>query len=119
MQRDKRLTPQEWIVVEIVTDGRTIKEVANKLNKSVHTVNNQIQSVYEKLDLPHNLNALTRWYVCNKYTLELPDYLKSMGVTLLLFLMVNTIWHNSNNEMRRPSRVRTRTEARVSRTKRQ
>ena len=113
LERDMRVTKQEWLVIEAIADGRTIKEVAQKLNKSGHTVNNQIQSVYEKLNLPHNLNALTLWYVCKKFKIALPEFMKNLGVTLMLFLMSFTIYQNYDDELRKPSRTRTRVETRA------
>lgn len=98
------LTTQELRVAEAFAEGRTTKEVAEHLCKSTSTVTGQIQSIYEKKNLPHNINALSIWYLCKKYGLELPELLRRAGATLLLLIFFSTIC--GENEMRRTRRVR-------------
>ncbi|MCO8275504.1 AAA family ATPase [Actinoplanes sp. TRM 88003] len=43
------LTPQEWQIAELVTDGLTSKEIANRLFLSVRTVDSHLSRAYRKV----------------------------------------------------------------------
>ncbi len=111
-KRDGSLSPQEWRVSEAFASGRTTKEVADHLCKSTSTVVSQLQSIYEKKSIPHNLNALVIWYMCQLHEIELPEFMRKAGATLLLALFLSTL-QTDNDITRRSRRVRgrrTRTE---------
>ena len=103
------LTPQEWRVVKAVSSGRQTKEIADYLCKSSRTVINQIQSIYEKLGIPHNLSSLAIWDICKENNLELPDFIRKTMMSLLLLAhlsSLNNVEHNENNPSRRLRRFR-------------
>ena len=45
------LTPREWTIARLIAKGQSHKEIAQALNRSPATVRNQIQSIYEKLQV--------------------------------------------------------------------
>jgi DNA-binding CsgD family transcriptional regulator len=53
------LTAAELVVADLAADGRTNREIAEKLFVSPHTVNTHLRHVYEKLGLRSRL-ALSR-----------------------------------------------------------
>lgn len=53
-------------VAIMLSQGFTKKEIASKLNKSVHTINEQTRKLYERTG-SRNLADITRW-VISRYT---------------------------------------------------
>ena len=107
-----KLTPQEWRVVAAFATGRVTKEVSKHLCKSSSTVINQLQSIYKKLNIPHNIGALVVWYMCKKNNLELPEFIRKAGAIILLAIFFSTL-QTENDIARRARRGRgrrTRTE---------
>ena len=49
--RDSQLTSREWTIARLIAKGHSHKEIAQALNRSPATVRNQIQSIYEKLQV--------------------------------------------------------------------
>jgi DNA-binding NarL/FixJ family response regulator len=60
----RRLTPREADVLRLVVDGLTARQIATRLVLSPRTVENHIQRVLRRLDLP-NRAALVRYAVEN------------------------------------------------------
>ena len=44
-----RLTPREAEVVHLLADGRSTREISQKLNLSEHTIRNYLSAIYDKL----------------------------------------------------------------------
>lgn len=57
-QLDARLTSREWEVMELLSDGFSIQEVAAELDVSVVTVRRHTSDVARRLDVPDRLSAL-------------------------------------------------------------
>ena len=102
------LTPEEIRVAECCTTGRTTKEMADHLGKSVHTIFRQIQSIYEKARIPHNLTSLAVWYLCRTHGIALPEFIRRCGASLLLALFLTTVTHTDDlyRRSRRSRRAR-------------
>lgn len=56
------LRPREREVLQLLSEGKTTKEIAGKLNVSVKTVETHRQQIMEKLDL-HNIAQLTKYAI--------------------------------------------------------
>jgi DNA-binding CsgD family transcriptional regulator len=54
------LTPAERGVVELVANGCTSREVAERRRTSVHTVNNHLASIYRKLQVTSRYELVSR-----------------------------------------------------------
>ena len=46
-----RLTPREQVVAQLVAQGHTYKQIAQAQGRSPATIRNQIQGVYDKLEV--------------------------------------------------------------------
>lgn len=44
-----RLTPREKEILQLLVDGLTMREIAERLNVSYHTVDNHVRNIYDKL----------------------------------------------------------------------
>jgi DNA-binding CsgD family transcriptional regulator len=49
LERPSALSPREAEVLRLLATGKTSKQIAAELTTSVHTVNNQIASIYAKI----------------------------------------------------------------------
>jgi DNA-binding NarL/FixJ family response regulator len=49
--RADRLTPREQVVAQLVAQGQTYKQIAQSQGRSPSTIRNQIQLVYDKLEV--------------------------------------------------------------------
>ena len=56
------LTPREREVLQLVAEGMTSREIAEKLYVSVKTIDNHRQNIMKKLDL-HSVSALTKYAI--------------------------------------------------------
>jgi DNA-binding NarL/FixJ family response regulator len=54
-----RLSPQELVVLELLSYGLGYQEIAEKSGKSIHTVRSQLQSVYAKLGVENRAEAVS------------------------------------------------------------
>jgi DNA-binding CsgD family transcriptional regulator len=66
-----RLTPKEREVVQLIVEGKTIKETARALDVSPRTVETHRQHVMRKLGVS-SVAALTKWAVRHRLTGEDP-----------------------------------------------
>lgn len=69
---DVALSPREREVLELVTKGYIYKEIADKLNISVPTVNTYIRRTYEKLHVCTRSQAVAKFAHSAHSELELP-----------------------------------------------
>ena len=53
------MSPRELEVLRLVAGGKTSKEIASELVTSVHTVNNQVASIYAKLGARGKADAVS------------------------------------------------------------
>lgn len=60
MNPNYRLSPREEQVVELITDARSVKQIAGNLGISPGTVSNYLQAIYAKLDI-HSRAELQFW----------------------------------------------------------
>ncbi|MBS4209968.1 response regulator transcription factor [Bacillus sp. FJAT-50079] len=54
------LTNREKVVLELVADGKTTKEIANQLSIKVGTVRNYISQILDKLEVTNRIEAITQ-----------------------------------------------------------
>jgi DNA-binding NarL/FixJ family response regulator len=54
------LTPREWEVANLIAQGLTNDEIAERLGMSIHTCRAHLREMMLKLDL-HNRTKLARW----------------------------------------------------------
>lgn len=60
---EERLTKSEWRIVRCVADDcLTVRETSDKLCVVYQCVANHLQTIYDKLGIKRNLQALTKWY---------------------------------------------------------
>ena len=55
------LSPREEEVLDMLTEGYLFKEVADRLNISVHTVNTYVRRIYEKLHVRSRAQAVAKY----------------------------------------------------------
>jgi DNA-binding NarL/FixJ family response regulator len=55
------LSPREHEVLDMLTQGYLFKEVADRLNISVHTVNTYVRRIYEKLHVRSRAQAVAKY----------------------------------------------------------
>ncbi|MGH9454739.1 MAG: response regulator [Terriglobia bacterium] len=60
----KKITPREREIVQLVAEGRSNKEIASRLNLSLHTVVTHRSNVMRKLDV-HSVTELVRYAIRN------------------------------------------------------
>lgn len=59
-KEDYDLTPREKDILELMVEGLIKKEIADRLDLSVHTVSTHLRSVYEKLHVNTNTGAVAK-----------------------------------------------------------
>lgn len=57
--RDKRITPREQEILELITKGMTNNEIGRELDISPNTVNNHIANIYEKTGFRSRFEIIT------------------------------------------------------------
>lgn len=102
------LTPNQTRIADAVATGRTVKEVADFLNRSPQTIFNTLSSIYERLSIPHNISALAVWRICSVHKLELPEFIRKTGALTLLLLFATTIMTQDDTMYRRSGTRRAR-----------
>lgn len=85
----ERLTPAEERVVHcIAVDSLSVRETADRLCVIYQCIANHLQTIYDKLGIKRNLQALTKWY-----------YTTGKGSTLAAILLVVFSVEVSNMDM--------------------
>ena len=56
---EEKLSPKEREVIELLTKGRTNKEIGNKLGITENTVKNHLKNILDKLHLENRVQAAT------------------------------------------------------------
>ncbi|GEM_PF-1193625 len=58
----ENLTERERLITAMIASGKSVKEVADKVCRSEHTITKQIQVIYDKTGIERRLNALAAYY---------------------------------------------------------
>lgn len=66
LQKIKFLSPSERIIIRLMAQGLTSKEISEKLFVSVRTVEKHRSNIISKLGLPKGIDALTNWVQDNR-----------------------------------------------------
>jgi len=64
------LTPMEKVIVRMVAENKTTKEIADDLSISISTVKNHRHNICVKLELPPGTHSLLKWAMENKNSLN-------------------------------------------------
>lgn len=103
-----KLSKQEYKVAELLTRGKSEKQIASDLFISPKTVNNHTYNIRKKW------NARCAVDVARKFILSLDDPKSFFTVLIFLSLQGSIIFYSPDMDLRRPSR----TTSRVVRTSR-
>ena len=71
MDTAETLTPREWEVLELIAQGLSNEEIANKLFISLHTAKTHVHNILRKLDMTHRIQAAL--YAVNNKDMLQPD----------------------------------------------
>lgn len=124
----KDLSRREYQVAELIAWGASKKEVPELLKKlyggkeiSVHTVENILRSIYEKIHLS-KATELSVWWFCKHYgvdgSMSPLKKAKEAIIALVLFVIILPQAVNPDLSAIRPSRARTARVERVERIRR-
>lgn len=95
---ETELTKREKEVLEEIAYGADVKECAENLFISPHTVSNHIQSIYDKTGVS-NLNGISSWYFLQKLGISfqiLPKRKKLIAKALIIIYLPMFIANNQN-----------------------
>ncbi|MCL5266511.1 MAG: helix-turn-helix transcriptional regulator [Bacteroidetes bacterium] len=56
------LTLRGLKILELIAEGKTREEIADRLNISIHTVDRHLTSVYQKLGVKNGSQAVAKWF---------------------------------------------------------
>lgn len=107
MNRNAVLSARETQVAELLAWGAAKKEVADRLNISTRTVENQTRSIYGKLGI-QKATELSVWWFCTKLgvSFDLSPLKRGIIGAFLLFVMLPfTLNHNYAGDMLRARRT--------------
>ncbi len=62
-----RMTKRERQVIELIADGSTNKEIAQKLNLSTYTIKSHVHNILEKLALNTRVQIAKHAHLSNEY----------------------------------------------------
>ena len=62
-----RMTKREWQVIELIADGSTNKEIAQKLHLSTYTVKSHVHNILEKLSLHTRVQIAKYAHISDSY----------------------------------------------------
>ncbi len=107
MNQNAELSARETQVAELLAWGAAKKEVADRLNISTRTVENQARSIYEKLGI-QKATELSVWWFCTKLGVSFDLNPLKRGIIaafLLVLLLPSTIDPDIDTDMLRARRV--------------
>ncbi len=95
MNAQAKLAPREREVLEHVAWGASQKEVAAELGISVHTVDNTVRHIKEKLKLQKS-TELSAWYFCTTFNIsfDLSPLKRKLGAVMLVVLLLHGEFFN-------------------------
>lgn len=85
MQLDALTKTEARIVVQIAENSDSVKEAANNLCVIYQCVANHLQTIYDKLGIKRNLQALTKWYYTGGR-----EQIKATMLMLVFLMEINT-----------------------------
>lgn len=104
----ERLTPQELRVATLTAGGFSVKEIAERLHRSVHTVTTQRKAINQKLGVNKD-TEVSRWWFCTMFSItaeEITEKMKLAGVTAIMLLFAFHLTVTFDDTMRRTRRGR-------------
>ena len=107
MNQNAELSARETQVAELLAWGAAKKEVADRLNISTRTVENQARSIYGKLGI-QKATELSVWWFCTKLgvSFDLSPLKRGIIGAFLLFVMLpSTLNHSYAGDMLRARRA--------------
>lgn len=96
------LTKQEYKVAELLTRGKSRKQVADDLCVSEHTVRNHVANIFVKWDA-RNVVDVARIFI-----LSIDEPRKFFMTCMLLVIQMCSMMMHSDVPLRRPARTRLR-----------
>lgn len=110
MNRNVTLAKRENQIAECVAWGGSYKETASLLQISVHTVDNTIRKIKEKLGL-NKINEIAAWWFCTHHNISFelsPFVRKQISIVLLCIFLGGeaTTLTDSSYTVRRSRRIR-------------
>lgn len=111
MNRNVTLAKRENEIAECVAWGGSYKETASLLQISVHTVDNTIRKIKEKLGL-NKINEISAWWFCTHHNIsfELSPFARKQISMVLLCIFLGgevAILTETSYTVRRSRRTRT------------
>lgn len=103
-----QLTPQELKVATLTAGGLSVKEIADRLHRSIHTVTTQRKAINQKLGVNKD-TEVSRWWFCTMFSItanEVAEKMKLAGVTAIMFLFAFHLTVTFDDTMRRTRRGR-------------
>jgi len=110
--KSQTLTKQETKITHLIAQGFIEKEIACKLFISHHTVHTHYKTIRQKLSAK-NIADITRVYM-----LSLPNITDVLKAVLFLTIQFHLIINDTNIDLRRPGKTKTKTEVRAGKCKR-
>lgn len=103
------LTVRESEIAELFAWGASKKEIANRLNISIRTIENHARNIYDKINCS-KVNELSAWWFCVKFKISFDlSPLKRKVVSLFMLLVLVPQIYTNSNDMIRHAKVRIRT----------
>ena len=68
MHTKDQLSPREWVVLSLVAQGLSNRQIACSLTITVNTLETHLRRIYQKLHLDNRSQA-TRWYMLHATSL--------------------------------------------------
>lgn len=95
MNFEAKLTEKEKIISEFIAWGASKKEIADKLNVSVRTVENHSRNIFEKINIQKSTELSVYWF-CMNYNVSVQNAPYFITTTKMEthFIMEISIMHN-------------------------
>lgn len=86
------VTPRESQIWAMMVQGYTKKEIASELDRSVHTVNQLVRQLYDKLDIRKETDLVREWFVFHTFITrdELAKAIRSKAAPVALMFLIVT-----------------------------
>ncbi len=99
MKTDAALAPRETEVAELLAWGASKKEVADRLDISVHTVENTARNIFSKIGI-QKATELSVWWFCTRLHVPFemsPLKRTAIAIFLLLSILPKDILHSGDS----------------------
>jgi DNA-binding CsgD family transcriptional regulator len=111
------LSPAELRVARLLSWGYTQKEIADKLNRSIHTIATELKNIYKQLGI-HKETDLTRWYIFKEYSIMDNPFKKILAVFFLVLSLTLIFSEQSTVRVFRSNQITSRNISRPARARR-